>query len=148
MLGCHDEPTRLGTLGANNWIYISMKCVILAGGLGTRLGEETTVRPKPLIEVGGRPIIWHIMKCYSRHGINDFVICLGYKGYMLKEFFSNYFLHLADVTMDIASKTTIIPETRSEKWRVTPIKHGENTLTGGRSGARQRVGEGKRVKAR
>src|SRR3546814_18167267 len=105
MLGCHDEPTRLGTLGANNWIYISMKCVILAGGLGTRLGEETTVRPKPLIEVGGRPIIWHIMKCYSRHGINDFVICLGYKGYMLKEFFSNYFLHLADVTIDIASRS-------------------------------------------
>lgn len=112
-----------------------MKCVILAGGLGTRLGEETTVRPKPLVEVGGKPIIWHIMKCYSQHGINDFVICLGYKGYMLKEFFSNYFLHLADVTIDIASNSTTIHETRGEPWRITLVETGETSMTGGRLAA-------------
>lgn len=115
-----------------------MKCVILAGGLGTRLGEETTVRPKPLVEVGGKPIIWHIMKSYAQHGINDFVICLGYKGYMLKEFFSNYFLHLADVTIEIAANKTTIHENRVEPWRVTLVETGEHTMTGGRLAAVQK----------
>lgn len=115
-----------------------MKCVILAGGLGTRLGEETTVRPKPMVEVGGMPIIWHIMKCYSQHGVNDFIVCLGYKGYILKEYFSNYFLHSSDVTIDLVANETIIHESRREPWRISLVETGENAMTGGRLAAVRR----------
>jgi len=108
------------------------KVVILAGGLGSRLAEETEVRPKPMVEIGGRPIIWHIMKIYSRFGLNDFVICLGYKGYMIKEFFSNYDLHMADVTFDMSANSTIVHHRRTEPWRVTLVETGETTMTGGR----------------
>ncbi len=115
-----------------------MKCVILAGGLGTRLGEETTVRPKPMVEVGGMPIIWHIMKCYSQHGVNDFIVCLGYKGYILKEYFSNYFMHSSDVTIDLVANDTIIHESRREPWRISLVETGENAMTGGRLAAVRR----------
>lgn len=108
------------------------KAVILAGGLGTRLGEETSVRPKPMVEVGGMPIIWHIMKIYSAHGVNDFIICLGYKGYMIKEFFANYFLHTADVTIDLGRNSMEVHEKRSEPWRITLVDTGADTMTGGR----------------
>ena len=109
-----------------------MKAVILAGGLGTRISEETSVRPKPLVEIGGRPILWHIMKIYSAHGITDFVICCGYKGYMIKEYFANYFLHMCDVTFDIANNTTVTHQARAEPWKVTLIDTGDETMTGGR----------------
>lgn len=109
-----------------------MKTVILAGGLGSRLGEETSVRPKPMIEIGGRPIIWHIMKIYSAHGINDFIVCLGYKGYVIKEYFFNYALHMSDVTVDIAKNALEIHQNTAEPWRVTLIDTGESTQTGGR----------------
>lgn len=109
-----------------------MQAVILAGGLGTRLGEETSVRPKPMVEVGGMPILWHIMKIYSAHGVNDFVICLGYKGYLIKEFFANYFLHTADVTIDLAENRMHVHRGRSEPWRVTLVDTGPDTQTGGR----------------
>ncbi len=109
-----------------------MKAVILAGGLGTRLSEETGTRPKPMVEVGGKPVLWHIMKIYSAHGINEFVVCLGYKGYLIKEYFSNYFLHTSDVTFDLANNTQTIHRGGSEKWRVTLVDTGESTLTGGR----------------
>jgi len=109
-----------------------MKCVILAGGLGTRLSEETELKPKPMIEIGGRPILWHIMKVYSTHGVNDFIICCGYKGYLIKEYFANYFLHMSDVTFDMNKNTMEVHEQRSEPWRVTLVDTGENTLTGGR----------------
>lgn len=109
-----------------------MKCVILAGGRGTRISEESHLRPKPMIEIGGRPILWHIMKHYSHHGINEFVICLGYRGYMIKEYFANYFLHSADVTIDLAANELSYHNCRSEPWKVTLIETGENTLTGGR----------------
>jgi glucose-1-phosphate cytidylyltransferase len=109
-----------------------MKAVILAGGLGTRLAEETVVRPKPMIEVGGKPILWHIMKIYAAHGVNDFIVCLGYKGYMIKEYFANYFLHSSDVTFDLAKNTTEIHQNNAEPWRVTLVDTGENTQTGGR----------------
>lgn len=109
-----------------------MKCVLLAGGLGTRLSEETTKVPKPMVEIGGRPILWHIMKIYSHWGINDFIICLGYKGYVIKEFFANYYLHTSNVTFDISSGETRILESRSEPWNVTLIDTGEHTMTGGR----------------
>ena len=109
-----------------------MKAVILAGGLGTRLAEETSSRPKPMVEIGGRPILWHIMKIYSAHGVNDFVICLGYKGYVIKEYFSNYFLHMSDVTFDMAKNSMEIHAAKSEPWRVTLIDTGEGTMTGGR----------------
>ena len=109
-----------------------MKAVILAGGLGTRLSEETELKPKPMIEIGGRPILWHIMKVYSTHGINDFIICCGYKGYLIKEYFANYFLHMSDVTYDMANNSMEVHQQRSEPWRVTLVDTGEKTLTGGR----------------
>ena len=109
-----------------------MKAVILAGGLGTRLHEETSSRPKPMVEIGGRPILWHILKIYSQHGINDFVICLGYKGYMIKEFFANYFLHTADVTFYMQENRMEVHGHTTEPWRVTLVDTGENTMTGGR----------------
>ena len=109
-----------------------MKVVILAGGLGTRLSEETHLRPKPMIEIGGRPILWHIMKMYSCHGYNDFVVCLGFKGYLIKEYFSNYFLHMSDVTFDIQNNRMEVHEKHAEPWRVTLVDTGADTLTGGR----------------
>ncbi|MFW9610526.1 MAG: glucose-1-phosphate cytidylyltransferase [Aquaspirillum sp.] len=109
-----------------------MKAVILAGGLGTRLSEETSIKPKPMVEIGGKPILWHILKSYSSHGINDFVICCGYKGYVIKEFFANYFLHTSDVTFDIRNNTMEVHEQYAEPWKVTLIDTGENTMTGGR----------------
>ena len=109
-----------------------MKVVILAGGLGSRLSEETTVRPKPLVELGGRPILWHIMKIYGHFGFNEFIVCLGYKGYMIKEFFSNYFLHLSDVTFDLANDQVEVHKRMSDPWRVTLIETGSDTQTGGR----------------
>jgi glucose-1-phosphate cytidylyltransferase len=109
-----------------------MKAVILAGGLGSRLSEETVTRPKPMVEIGGRPILWHILKIYSAQGINEFVICAGYKGYMIKEYFANYFLHMSDVTFDMSNNTMEVHEQRSEPWRVTIVDTGEDTLTGGR----------------
>jgi glucose-1-phosphate cytidylyltransferase len=109
-----------------------MKAVILAGGLGTRLSEETSVRPKPMVEIGGFPILWHIMKTYSHHGVNDFIICLGYKGYFIKEYFSNYFLHMSDVTYDMKSNEMKVHKERAEPWKVTLVDTGDNTMTGGR----------------
>ena len=109
-----------------------MKAVILAGGLGTRISEETTTRPKPMIEIGGRPILWHIMKIYSAHGINDFVVCCGYKGYVIKEYFANYFLHMSDVTFDMQNNKMEVHQHNAEPWKVTLVDTGENTLTGGR----------------
>lgn len=109
-----------------------MKAVILAGGLGTRISEESHLKPKPMIEIGGKPILWHIMKIYAHHGIRDFVICLGYKGYVIKEYFANYFLHMSDVTFDIANNRMEVHQGSAEPWRVTLIDTGEDTLTGGR----------------
>jgi glucose-1-phosphate cytidylyltransferase len=108
------------------------KAVILAGGLGTRLSEETEAKPKPMVEIGGRPIIWHIMKIYSHYGINEFIVCLGYKGYVVKEYFSNYFLHMADVTFDLTANTQVTHSGRAEPWKVTLIDTGAETMTGGR----------------
>src|SRR5262245_61207393 len=109
-----------------------MKAVILAGGFGTRLSEETLLRPKPMVEIGGKPILWHIMKIYSRHGINDFVICLGYRGYMVKEYFANYFLHTSNVTIDLRRNQVEVHQSSSEAWRVTLVDTGDHTGTGGR----------------
>lgn len=109
-----------------------MKCVILAGGLGTRLSEETVSRPKPMVEIGGRPILWHIMKIYSSYGINEFIICLGYKGYVIKEYFANYFLHMSDVTFDIANNQMQVHNNHAEPWKVTLVDTGDNSMTGGR----------------
>lgn len=109
-----------------------MKVVILAGGLGTRLSEETVVRPKPMVEIGGKPILWHIMKIYSHYGFNDFVICLGFKGYMIKEYFSNYFMHMSDITFDMASNSMEVHQRKAEPWRVTLIDTGNESMTGGR----------------
>jgi glucose-1-phosphate cytidylyltransferase len=109
-----------------------MKAVILAGGLGTRLSEETVVRPKPMVEIGGRPILWHILKIYSQHGINDFIICCGYKGYLIKEYFANYFLHMSDVTFDMKENRTEVHQSVAEPWRVTLVDTGDNAGTGGR----------------
>jgi glucose-1-phosphate cytidylyltransferase len=108
------------------------KAVILAGGLGTRLGEETSLRPKPMVEIGGMPILWHIMKIYASHGVNEFIICLGYKGYMIKEYFTNYFLHNADVTIDLANNRTEIHQSKTEPWKITLVETGQDTQTGGR----------------
>lgn len=109
-----------------------MKAVILAGGYGTRLSEETHLKPKPMVEIGSKPILWHIMKIYSYHGINDFIICLGYKGYVIKEYFANYFLHQSDVTFDIGNNEMFVHNNHSEPWKVTLVDTGEDTLTGGR----------------
>lgn len=109
-----------------------MKAVILAGGLGTRISEETTTKPKPMIEIGGKPILWHIMKTYSAHGINEFIICCGYKGYVIKEYFANYFLHMSDVTFDMAHNKMEVHQRYAEPWKVTLVDTGEETMTGGR----------------
>ncbi len=109
-----------------------MKVVILAGGLGTRIAEETDVRPKPMVEVGGKPILWHIMKIYSFYGINDFIICCGYKGYVIKEYFANYFLHMSDVTFNMRDNKMEVHQNNTEAWRVTLVDTGERTMTGGR----------------
>jgi glucose-1-phosphate cytidylyltransferase len=109
-----------------------LKVVILAGGMGSRLSEETTVRPKPMVELGGKPILWHIMKSYSHYGVNDFILCLGYKGYLIKEYFANYFLHMSDVTFDFRAGKTIVHQHAAEPWTVTLVDTGERTMTGGR----------------
>jgi glucose-1-phosphate cytidylyltransferase len=109
-----------------------MKVVLLAGGLGTRISEETQVKPKPMVEIGGRPILWHIMKIYSRYGLNDFIVCLGYKGYVIKEYFANYFLHMSDVTFDMQTNSMSVHEAKAEPWRVTLVNTGDDTMTGGR----------------
>lgn len=109
-----------------------MKAVILAGGLGTRLSEETSLKPKPMVEIGGKPILWHIMKIYSEHGVNDFIICCGYKGYVIKEYFANYFLHMSDVTFDMDENTMHVHHKRAEPWKVTLVDTGDNSMTGGR----------------
>ncbi len=111
---------------------INMKAIILAGGLGTRISEESNIRPKPMIEIGGKPILWHIMKIYSAHGVNDFVICCGYKGYVIKEYFANYFLHMSDVTFDIKHNKMEVHQNSAEPWRVSLVDTGEDTMTGGR----------------
>ena len=119
-----------------------MKAVILAGGLGTRISEESHLKPKPMIEIGGKPILWHIMKSFSHYGINDFVICLGYKGYVIKEYFANYFLHTSDVTFDMTGNRMEVHERHAEPWRVTLIDTGQDTLTGGRlKRVRAHIGE-------
>ena len=109
-----------------------MKAVILAGGLGTRISEETNLKPKPMVEIGGRPILWHVMKIYSAQGIHDFVICVGYKGYVIKEYFANYFLHMSDVTFDMRNNSMEVHEKHAEPWRVTIVDTGEDSMTGGR----------------
>ena len=109
-----------------------MKCVILAGGLGTRISEETSSRPKPMIEIGGKPILWHVMKIYAAHGIFDFIICAGYKGYVIKEYFANYFLHMSDISFDMRNNSMEVHERHAEPWRVTVVDTGDETLTGGR----------------
>jgi len=109
-----------------------MKAVILAGGLGTRLSEETVARPKPMVEIGGRPILWHIMKIYGASGVHDFVICLGYKGYLIKEYFANYLLHVSDVTLDLSQNRVTVHQNNAEPWRITLVDTGETTMTGGR----------------
>ncbi len=109
-----------------------MKAVILAGGFGTRISEETHIKPKPMIEIGGRPILWHIMKIYSHYGINEFIVCLGYKGYIIKEYFANYFLHMSDVTFDMTNNNMEVHHRHTEPWKVTLVDTGDNSLTGGR----------------
>jgi glucose-1-phosphate cytidylyltransferase len=109
-----------------------MKAVILAGGLGSRISEETSVRPKPMIEIGGKPILWHIMKTYAAHGVNEFIICCGYKGYVIKEYFANYFLHMSDVTFDMQNNKMEVHQNNAEPWKVTLVDTGETTMTGGR----------------
>lgn len=109
-----------------------MKVVILAGGLGTRISEETSVRPKPMVEIGGKPILWHIMKIYSHYGFNDFIVCLGFKGYVIKEYFSNYFLHMSDITFDMMNNSMTVHQQSAEPWKVTLVDTGQETMTGGR----------------
>lgn len=116
----------------NDEVRCSMKVVILAGGLGTRISEETVVRPKPMVEIGGKPILWHILKIYSHYGFNDFIICLGYKGYMIKEYFSNYFLHMSDVTFDMRTNSMKVHQQHAEPWHVTLVDTGIEPMTGGR----------------
>ena len=118
----------------NNGNNNKMKAVILAGGLGTRLSEETSLKPKPMVEIGGKPILWHIMKMYSRHGVNDFIVCCGYKGYVIKEYFANYFLHQSDVTFSMKDNTMKVHKKRSEPWVITLVDTGDNSMTGGRLG--------------
>ena len=117
---------------SNPALEVCVKAIILAGGLGTRLSEETSIRPKPMVEIGGRPILWHVMKIYSHYGIHDFIVCLGYKGYLIKEYFSNYYLHASDVTIDIQNNKVEMHRNDSEPWRITLIDTGANTMTGGR----------------
>ena len=112
--------------------FLCMKAVILSGGYGTRISEETHLKPKPMVEIGGKPILWHIMKMYSAHKINNFIICLGYKGYMIKEYFANYFLHMSDITIDIKNNKMEIHQINAEPWKITLVDTGENTMTGGR----------------
>jgi glucose-1-phosphate cytidylyltransferase len=120
-----------------------MKCVILAGGLGTRISEETHLKPKPMVEIGGKPILWHVMKIYSAHGVNDFVICAGYKGYVIKEYFANYFLHMSDVTFDMEHNRMEVHRRNAEPWRVTIVDTGDATMTGGRlKRVREHLGDG------
>ncbi len=109
-----------------------MKAVLLAGGLGTRISEETSLRPKPMVEIGGMPILWHVMKIYASHGVTDFIVCLGYKGYVIKEYFANYFLHTSDVTIDLANNSLEVHHSQAEPWKVTLVDTGEHTMTGGR----------------
>ena len=109
-----------------------MKAIILAGGLGTRLSEETYLKPKPMVEIGGKPILWHILKMYSSHGINEFIICCGYKGYVIKEYFANYFLHMSDVTFDLENNDMVVHKKNAESWKITLVDTGDNTMTGGR----------------
>jgi len=109
-----------------------MKVVLLAGGLGTRLSEETVLKPKPMVEIGGMPILWHIMKIYSSHGFNDFVVCLGYKGYIVKEYFANYFLHKSDVTIDLSDNSIKVHDSQAEPWKITLVETGNDSMTGGR----------------
>ncbi|RYY08297.1 MAG: glucose-1-phosphate cytidylyltransferase [Sphingobacteriaceae bacterium] len=119
-----------------------MKVVLLAGGLGTRLSEETVIKPKPMVEIGGMPILWHIMKTYSSYGFNDFIICLGYKGYMIKEYFANYFLHQSDVTIDLSNNKLQIHDSQAEPWKITLVDTGNETMTGGRiKRIKQHIGE-------
>src|SRR5260221_5226578 len=122
--------------GGQSWVFVrgsKMKAVILAGGMGTRLSEETSIRPKPMVEIGGRPILWHIMKIYAAHGIHDFVVCLGYKGYMIKEYFANFFLHSAPVvTIDLANNSITPQSHECEPWRITLVETGADSMTGGR----------------
>ena len=120
-----------------------MKVVILAGGLGTRLSEETVIKPKPMVEIGGHPILWHIMKIYSHYGFRDFIICLGYKGYIIKEFFSNYFLHNSDITIDLESNTIEYHKNKSENWKISLVDTGVESMTGGRVKRIQEFTEGK-----
>src|SRR5580704_2222367 len=124
-------PSCAESAGASTTLR-SVKAVILAGGFGSRLSEETAVRPKPMVEIGGKPILWHIMKIYAAHGIDEFVICLGYKGYLIKEYFANYYLHTCDVTFDLASGDMEVHRSATEPWRVTLVDTGERTMTGGR----------------
>ena len=116
-----------------------IKAVILAGGFGSRIAEETSLKPKPMIEIGGRPILWHILKIYSAGGVNDFVICCGYKGYVIKEYFANYFLHMSDVTFDMAKNTMEVHQKNAEPWRVTLVDTGEDSMTGGPAAPRRRL---------
>src|SRR5512133_2751623 len=115
-----------------NPVWRQMKLVLLAGGLGTRISEESHLKPKPMIEIGGKPILWHIMKIYSAQGVNDFIVCCGYKGYVIKEYFANYFLHMSDVTFDMAHNTMEVHQRNVEPWKVTLVDTGEETMTGGR----------------
>lgn len=126
-----DERFCLSQVALDRY-FSRMKCVILAGGLGTRISEETASRPKPMIEIGGKPVLWHVMKIYAAHGISDFVICAGYKGYVIKEYFANYFLHMSDVTFDMEKNSMEVHEKHAEPWRVTIVDTGDETMTGGR----------------